>query len=130
MIKTNIIYSFLLIFIISCNDDAPPFEIQRDFATINAEVSVCNLKNDPGCDTLQPVPGARIWLFESEDDRFNEKPIYKEGTTGGSGKVTFNNLEAQTYFLLTVSQYGRVESAQKVSLRAIAQHPVVFYTGE
>lgn len=59
------------------------------------------------CNTMEPVAGASVFLYEFEEYRNDGDPVAYEGTTGGTGKVSFNLLEAPEFWLTIVAPDGK-----------------------
>ena len=113
---------------LACTQE-PEFEADSpiEYASIEVGVFSCDVSVDPFCDTLSPIIGATVLVFENEEDRAFGEPVLFENITGPTGKTTFNQLEqAETYFLRTLTPLGVQETSEKTPNRGTAFHELIF----
>ncbi len=117
-----LLFSFFLI--ISCGDDESSVEddnppIHFENSTIEAFVQI---ETDTG---LIPAIGARIHLFETEDDRADNYDVEVVGTTNGLGKHTFSGLSRPAYWITVQAPDGRIIYREENSPFLSPGHPIV-----
>jgi hypothetical protein len=99
----------------------------KEYAIMEVTVVSCNLSADPYCDDPEPIQGAVVQVFASEEDREYEEPILFQATTSATGKVQFSLLDVGTrYYLRTSSSKGIKETEDTTPARGIAYHEVLY----
>jgi len=75
------------------------------------------------------VEGAKVRLFEKEEDYKNEENAAAEGTTDAKGKVKFKELKAMPYYILAEKEdknnFGGGEQTGKLEANRVNQVTVV-----
>ncbi len=133
--RLNVLFFLLLLALSGCQKEDPE-ELQEEnteeentnvYGSIEVSVVWCNLQSDPFCSEVNPIIGAVVTLFSSEEDRQYSDPVKSEKITTTTGKVTFNLLEGgKRYYLRTNSIYGVQETDDTTPSNGLAFHEVIF----
>ena len=95
----KIIFNFLLsisIFFISCKGDNKN-EIITPVYSASLQITVMRENTSH---VLKPLCGVTVYLFLSDNDRTQNQNIKFTGTVNDSGKISFNKLPDDYYFIL------------------------------
>ena len=96
----KIIFSFLISissFLISCKSENKNEVIS---AVHNASLQITVLRENTN-HLLEPLSAVTVFLFLTEDDRTQNQNAKFTGTVNDSGKISFNKLPDDYYFILT-----------------------------
>lgn len=117
----------LFLFIHCEKEDAQPELAPVSTGTLKVEVTVCFPQQNPLCDNRKPVSNASIFLYETEEARKNEEPVFAKRITGDNGIATFGSIDPGVYYVSTVSNFGKKETRATVQVRATKEHLVDYY---
>jgi len=131
--KTKPILLAILLFAACRKDNSSGEDSTSSYARLHVSVSLCDQKAstfcDPFSDSLEAVPGARVFLFEDKIFQKDGEPFVFDGTTNGQGQLTFTTLEKNEYWI-TVQLPPPDERQQKdyvkTPLHTTNYFPVVF----
>ena len=102
VVKTLTSILLLATLFASCSKSEPPAVITHQYsATIR--VTVSQLTNNNGTYTDSLLPGAKVDVFESKDDRDLGLPASYSKSTGFNGIAEFTNLEKSYYYIRVIN---------------------------
>jgi len=125
---------FAILLFPACRKDGTGGESPTlNYARLELSVSLCDSQATPSCnpytDTLEAVPGGRVFLFEHEIFQQDGEPFAFEGTTDGQGQLTFSTLDKNEYWVtvLLPAPDGREQKEHvKTPLHITTYSPFVF----
>jgi hypothetical protein len=125
---------FAIVLLAACRKDGTGGENPSiNYARLDVSVHLCDQQATPSCDpftdSLNAVPGARVFLFEHSVFQEEGEPFVFEGTTDGLGQLSFATLEKNEYWItvnLPPPDGRQLKDYVKTPLRTTSYFPAVF----
>jgi hypothetical protein len=131
--KAKLILFAILLFAACRKDDTSGGNSSPSYARLEVLVNLCDRQVSPYCDpfndSLEAVPGARVFLFEHEVFQEEGEPFVFEGTTNVQGQLSFTTLEKNEYWItvnLPQPDGRQKKDYTKTPLRTTTYLPVFF----
>ncbi len=127
-----LIFFFLACLLFACNKSDDTFDITGETPpgptqSVNVSVYLCPNPLDNHCENEQPLAGAKVILYATDEDRIFQENAVRQGTTPNTGRLTFNNLEKTTYYAFVETQHGVDEDYFQIPAGGSANYLFHFY---
>ncbi len=122
----RLIFTFSLIlsaFLISCKEDKPDETVTPVHSAL---LEVTTFRND-SAGTVKPLSGVTVYLFLTDNDRTNNQNVKYSGTVNDSGKISFNKLPDEYYYILSSHPVYGTQKSETATPNNSVSFEVIYY---
>ena len=117
----------ILSFLISCGQefsDPMPNDPVIKFGDLQVEAFQCH--NPPICDTIAPIFGANVFIYNTALRQEMGNGHARFGQTNVEGAVRFNQLDSSVVYISVIHDTFINKSIERVPQNSLTFHPVYF----